>query len=359
MNRIDRYISLLFWGYFVGGLLVFVTIFTAVDAMSTMVNYKGVENSALAQYYLFYAPEIMHKMLPVACLLATILTLSNLNKSNELIALFASGMSLFRISAPVLVSVVLISGAGYWVSDQALPRLAVKRNFVFYNDIKKKPGMFSTVKTDKIWYRSKNAIFNIQTLSPQGDVAQGLTLYFFDEAWNLIQMLTADSVDLNGTQWVLRNGSVTIFSNETSFPLTSSFKNKTVVMTEDARDLQSTGQTSDMLTQKDLKKFIQKNKEAGLDTLRYEVDYHSKVGFAVTALVLSLLGIPFSVSRARSGSAMLNIGICLGLVFVYYVLNSSALTLAQHGAFPPLIGGWAANISMAGFALYLLRRTNY
>jgi lipopolysaccharide export system permease protein len=219
--------------------------------------------------------------------------------------------------------------------------------------------MFSTVKTDKIWYRSKNAIFNIQTLSPQGERAQGLTLYFFDDAWNLIQMLTAESVDMKGRSWLLKKGTLTLFSEESSFPITSDFKEKPLVMGEDAEDLQSSGQTSDMLSQKELKRFIEKNSEAGLDTLAYQVDYHAKIGFAFTGIVLALLGIPFSVTRTRSGSAMLNIGLCLGLVFVYYVLNSSAITLAQHGTLPPVLGGWFANLSIAGFAFWLLKKTNY
>ncbi|MFP5519858.1 MAG: LPS export ABC transporter permease LptG [Bdellovibrionia bacterium] len=359
MSRIDRYISLLFWGYFAGAILVFVTIFAAVDAMSMLVNYKDVSTTALAEYYLYYTPEVLHKMLPVACLLATILTLSNLNKSNELISLFASGMSLFRVAAPILVWVGIICGVGYWAADQALPRLAVQKNYIFYHEIKKRPSAFSTIKTNKIWYRSKNAIFNIKTLSPQGDVAQGLSLYFFDEDWNLLQMLSADKVRLAGKNWQLSDGTVTIFTADSSFPLTSKFKNKTIVMGEEAQDLQNSGQTSEMLSQEELKKFIEKNSEAGLDTLAYQVDYHAKIGFAFTGLVLALLGIPFSVSRARSGSAMLNLGICLGLVFAYYVLNSSAITLAQHGAMPPWLGGWAANGVMAAMAYSFLKRTNY
>ena len=89
MNRIDRYISGLFWSFFLGGLVVFVTIFIAVDAMSTMVNYNKVAGSALLAYYGYSAPEIIYKMVPVACLLATIFTLSSMNKANELVALSA------------------------------------------------------------------------------------------------------------------------------------------------------------------------------------------------------------------------------------------------------------------------------
>lgn len=357
MNRIDRYTIKLFLGYFLGGLLVFVTIFTAVDAMSTLVSYKDVAISAVFEYYSFMAPEIVLKMLPIACLLGVILTLSTMNKANELVALFAAGMSLLRICVPMLLGVVLIAFLGFLMGDRVMPTMTKKKNFVFYNEIKKKPNMYSVVKTDRIWYRSKNAIFNIRTLSPDGTKAEGLTLYFFSEDWDLLQMLTAKYVNMTSQNWQLQDGSVTVFAQDSSFPLTSDYKTKSIVMAEDSKDLQSSGQTSDTLSQVELKRFIDKHKAAGLDTLAYEVDYQSKYSFAFAGLVMCLLGIPFSVGRARSGGTMLNVGISIGLVFVYYIFYSSGITLGQHGSLPPFVAAWAPNGIMIALAVYFLHRS--
>jgi lipopolysaccharide export system permease protein len=356
MNRIDRYISGLFWTYFIGGSLVFLTIFLAVDAMSTMVSYKGIELGVLLRYYLYYIPEIYSKLLPVACLLATVLSISAMNKANEMVALFAAGMSLFRITLPLLLWVSLISGIGFFALDRLGPAMARQKNFIFYNEIKKTPGLFSTVKTNKIWYRSKNAIFNIKTLSVKGDTAQSLTLYFFSPEWDLMQMITADKVELKGPTWNLIDGSVTLFTSTSSFPLTSQFKTKQIAMGEDAQDLQSSGQTSDMLSQSELSRFIDRNREAGLDTIRYQVDYHGKFSFAMAGLVMCLLGIPFSVGKARSGGSMMNAGIVILLVFVYWVLYSSSLTLGTHGHLNPVVAAWAPNFLMIGLAYFFMLR---
>ena len=356
MNRIDRYTTWLFWGYFLGAMAVFLTLFSAVDAMSTLTEYKGVAASALVKYYLFYFPEIIRQLLPVACLLGTILTLSSLNKANELVALFAAGMSLFRVALPMLIWVTLISAVGYVSSDRIIPKAIKEKNYILYYDLKKEPHRFSTIKTDKIWYRSKNSLFNIQTLNAQGNKAQGLTMYFFNEDWDLVQMITAREVSIQGAQWALEKGTVTVFTKESSFPLTSHFQTKNIVMAEDSKDLQSAGQTADMMSQKELKHFIEKNRQAGLDTLAYEVDYQSKFGFAFAGIVMCLLGIPFSVGRARSGGTMLNVGICLALVFAYYVFYSSGITLGQHGTIPPVVAAWAPNIIMATLGLVLLKR---
>ncbi len=356
MNRIDFYTSKLFWGYFIGALLVFVTIFSAVDAMSMMVNYKGVDTSALLRYYAYAFPDGIEKMLPVACLMGTVLTLSSLNKANELVALHASGMSLLRISAPLLISVIFVSSVFYFIGDRIGPSMTRHKNYIFYHEIKKMPGMYSVVKTDRIWYRSKNSIFNIKTLNPEASKAQGLTLYLFSDAWDLLQMMTAQEVEIKGKQWSLSNGSVTLFAADSSFPLTSAFKQKSITMTEDSKDLTSTGQTSDMLSQNELSEFISKNKEAGSDTTHYEVDYHAKYAFSFAGIVMCLLGIPFSVSRSRTGGTFLNIGICMALVFVYWVLYSSSLTLGGHGYLPAVLAAWLPGVLMGGLGLYLLKR---
>jgi lipopolysaccharide export LptBFGC system permease protein LptF len=105
-----------------------------------------------------------------------------------------------------------------------------------------------------------------------------------------------------------------------------------------------------------VERFIQKNTAAGLDTVVYQVDYHSKISFAFAGIVMCLLGLPFSVGRARSGGTMVNVGICLGLIFVYYVFYSSGLTMGQQGAVSPVLAAWIPNIVMSIFALFLLKK---
>ncbi|MBN8537343.1 MAG: LPS export ABC transporter permease LptG [Deltaproteobacteria bacterium] len=366
MLRIDRYISKFFVGYFLGGILVFLTVFLAIDILSTFVSYQHVAPRFLLEYYLLYIPDIIQKLIPVSCLLATILTLSTLNKTNELIALFASGYSLFRISFPIVFIVLLLSLFSFYLSDRVIPSLTRQKNYIFYHEIKKNPSQFSIIKTNRIWYRSKNEIFNIKTLSLDGSKAHGLTLYTFDDNWDLQRMITAEEVDLKNKsikdasghyQWALKKGTVTVFYQDSSFPLSTDFQEKIIVMNEEAQDLQSSGQTSEMLSQKELSKFIDKNKEAGLDTIRYEVDYHAKLAFAFAGLVMTILGIPFSVTKERSGGVMMNVGICIGLVFLYWIFYNSSITLGTHGHLKPIFAGWIPNFVMLGFGVLLISKS--
>ena len=356
-NIIDRYIAKTFLGFFIGGLLVVVTLFLAFDFMSNFSRFaEGASTGQLIEYYLYYSPSIVYQMIPVACLLSTVLTLASLSRSGELTALFSLGMSLARVSAPILAIVGLASGLAFFVGDRVLPWLAQKKNYVFYVEIRKQPELFSTVKTNKIWYRSQNVLFNIKSLQAEKKTAQGVTLYYFDPEWNLVQMLTAKDVSLNSDKWTLFNGTVTVFPEEKASPLTQTFAEKTIQMNEQADDLQARSDSSEVMSLSELRQFVRKNQEAGLDTLHYEVQYHAKFGFAFAAFVMSCLGVPFCVGSTRSGGLFASLGVCLGLAFVYWAIYSSALTLAEHGNMKPVLAAWLPNSAFMGLALLLLAR---
>lgn len=359
MWLIDRYILKLFSGYLVGGIVVFVTLFLVGDILPFALRYSDASTTSLIRFYGYRLPEIINQLMPVVCLMAMLFTFSNLNKSNELVALFSSGVSLGRLAAPPLLLVLLIAGGMIFMSDQVLPRFAQKKNYVEYVEIRKKPGLYSTVKTNRIWYRSdNNMLFNIKTLDPQAARAQGLTMYYFDNDWNLVQLVTAKEVVMEGHAWDLKNGFVTLFAAESSFPLTKAFESKTISMNEDLTDLQ-TSNTSDVMSLRELSRFIDRNKEAGLNTTQYEVDFHRRFGFAFAAVVMALIGVPFSVSRSRSGGSMANLGICMGLAVAYWGLYNSFVILGQHGSLPPVLAAWTANLLMGGVSYVLLRRLPY
>ena len=133
LNRIDRYISSLFLGYFFGALLIFVVLFLGVDAMGTMSSYQNVAGHSLIAYTLYSLPEVVYRMTPVSCLAATLFAISNLNKTNELVALFSLGTSLLRVVMPILMWICLITVLSFYLSDQVLPNFTRQKNYIFYH----------------------------------------------------------------------------------------------------------------------------------------------------------------------------------------------------------------------------------
>jgi lipopolysaccharide export system permease protein len=294
--------------------------------------------------------------MPVGAMIGTLFTLSTLNKNNELVALFSLGHSLARISVPILVLVGLLCGFTLWMGDRLVPVFSQKKSYTWYVEMRKRPGMYSTIKQNKIWYRSDNTIFNIQSLNAEQGTAQGITLYYFDEAWNLVQLIRAKTVTMKDQIWNLEDGVVTLFASEASFPLTKPFGSKTLKMSEDLADIRAAAPNSDALSLGELRRFIKRNKEAGLESLKLEVDYHSKIAFAFAGLVLSLIGIPFTVQRARSGGNMMSLGFAISFAFIYWLGFSFSLSLGKHGVLPPFLAAWTPNVLMGAVATYLLMK---
>ncbi len=342
---VDRYISKAFLTYFFSGLTVFLTLFLVIDFMSSVMRFD-VTLSTLARYYGAYTFQIMYQFLPIAALVGVVFTLSSLNSSRELTALFSLGMSLKRILAPMFFWLLIFVGFTFYLGDQIIPVTKQKRDFIYFNDMKKNPALFSTVKTDKIWYRSENIIFNIKLLEPEIKKAHGLTFYYFSPDWKLQQMISAKEAKLDNKGWELVQGTITLFVNELTTPIVSNFTSKVIPMIQDLGDLQTASSASDFLTFKELGRYIQKNKDAGLNMTSFEVDYHNKLSFPFSIFVLGLLGVPFVITHQRSGGMAKNIGLILLMTFSFWIVHSSSMSLGRHGQIPAVLATWGPNILM-------------
>jgi lipopolysaccharide export system permease protein len=355
LDIIDKYIAKLFLSYFFGSILVLFTLFVTIDAMSTFV---GIQTPIIniVKFYLYSTPALIYQLLPAASLIATLFTLGGLNKNNELVALFSIGNSLARVSAPILIIVSAVTVVSFWMSDRILPITNKKKNYTWIVEIKKHPGRYAAVKNSKIWYRQDNMLFNIKTFDNESKVAQGLSFYYFDDKWDLVQMIVAKKATLLSKEWKLESGTVTLFTGDSSFPMNQNFDEKSIIIDDEIGDIQESSRFSEVVSIKELKQYIKKNKEAGLNTLRYEVDLHSKYGFALAAFVMAFIGIPFSTFNNRAGGRMLSVGMCIGLAFGYWSLLSIGMTMGRHGYVAPIIGAWVPNIFMLGLSTFFLLR---
>lgn len=355
LSIVDRYLIKLWLIFFAASILIFVTLFVAVDAMTTVIRFEA-ETISYFRFYAYSIPSMAYQMLPVASLVAVVFVLSQLQKNNELVALYSLGMSLARVSRPLLLSVIGASVLGFLLADQLLPYFNQQKNYVLHVEIQKRPQRFVTVRVDKIWYRSQNRLYYLRTVNAEQAFGQDLLLFDFSPQWDLLQTINAETVEFQKDQWLLKDGSITVFVGEDSFPITQSFQKKTISVEQSVEDFQETGKASDILSQQQLARFIKRNKVAGLDTVRYEVDYHAKYSYAFASFVMALIGIPFSVGRQRSGGMLINIGLCMGLTVVYQALYNASLTLGRFDQIPAALAAWGPNLATAAFAWFLLIR---
>ena len=109
---------------------------------------KGLEFNVIAEFLLYTSASLVPLALPLAVLLASLMTFGNLAENLELLASKSSGISLIRIMAPVMVISALIAVGAFFFSNHVLPYSNLKMRSLLYDiqqqrpELTIKPGVF-------------------------------------------------------------------------------------------------------------------------------------------------------------------------------------------------------------------------
>ena len=121
------------------------TLFLIIDFISSLMRFD-VGFPTLIRYYGVYSFQICYQFIPVASMVGVVFTLSEMNRNKELSALYSLGISLFRILAPIFFWILVLFYFSFLLGDRFIPLTKQKRDYIYYTEMKKKPGLFSTVK---------------------------------------------------------------------------------------------------------------------------------------------------------------------------------------------------------------------
>lgn len=355
MKTLDRYLAGIFSKNLVVGILAMTCLFL-FQSMFTDLYERSYPLHQILYFHWLNVPRTIVEMAPASTLMATVLTLSSLSRTQELVACYSIGFGLKRIMMLIATIVVIESCLILITEDRILPPLFRLRTNYRYQVMLKQPDFFLDIKRDKIWYRSKNMIYNLQRFDSKAKTIYGMSIYFFDEQFALLQAINAERAEFTPTGWKLFNGSVTIFTNEDPFPLAKDFKEKEVLISETPKDFQEIEKEVEGLRIKDLNRYIQKLKQSGADTKSYEVKLHSRISLCFVPFVMCLLAVPFSVGQRRAGGVAKDLGVCLLVTFSYWLFYSSGLSLGSKGALPPWLAAWLPSLIFVAVGAALITR---
>jgi lipopolysaccharide export system permease protein len=280
--------------------------------------------------------------MPYGILLATLLTLGNLSRHSELTAMKAGGVSLYRITLPLLIVALIFSFVSFLGNEYLVPYTNVKAKYLLDVRVKKEePTGF--LKNYKIWYWSENQIFNIQVLDSQLMVLKGLTLYQVDSDFRCTRRVDAREARCIDGKWRFYKGAVRSFGEDGSIQ-TVSFRELEFPLKESWESFQKIEQRSDDLSYTGLATYIRRIREAGYDSTRYLVDLYSKLSYPFLNLVMVLIGIPFGLKAPRSGGVALNVGISVLVAFIYGMFFYIFLSFGKSGILPPFVAAWTPTV---------------
>ncbi len=309
--------------------------------------------SLIFLYLLFKIPEIVFQWtLPYGILLSILLTLGTLSRHNELTAMKAGGVSLYRIILPLFLIALLMSFCSFLGNEYLVPLANQKTHYLLSVQVRKQePASF--FKNYKIWYRSDQRIFNIQLLDSKEKVLKGVTLYQFDDQFRCIERVDAREAKWVNGRWKFLNGAIREFGEDGTIRLVP-FTEKEYSLSEDWDSLQKIERQSKEMSYTDLQNYIQKIKLSGYDPTRYLVDLHAKLSYPFLNLVMVLIGIPFALRTGRSGGIALNIGMSVMIGFAYGITFYAFISFGKSGILPPLLSAWIPTLLFGSGGLFAL-----
>lgn len=346
---IDKYVAKSFLYYFFIGLIAIVGLFLIVDYMGSFARHETTLKLTL-EYYKYYIPLVIYQMLPVAVLFSTLFTLSSLTRFNEVTAMLTMGLSYIKALRFVFVFAFILSILSFYFSDSIIPGFTDKKNYTYHVKVRNKPWLYSSVRKSRIWFKSDNFFLNIQKLTPESGLLEGVMLYEFDKSWKLSRLINSKSAKVEKeNQWVFEDG-VEVVMSSNQFSTMSPFLSLDFTGPHDFSDLKSAQKPAEVMKYSQIREFIKKSKESGVDPLSYEVDLHAKIALAFASLIMVFLGFPFGLRRRRSSSGLSGIVLCLGLVFIYFVSINIFSQLGKYAYLPVLLAAWGPNLLACLFA---------
>lgn len=305
---------------------------------------RGKDGDQVLLEWALKMPDLMGKILPLTCMLATLFALNRLKSHNELIASLAAGYSYLRITS-------LIGGCALlmvFIQFGNLGFLEPYANKVKRQEIKKSQlseGKYltrSAVEGGLFWLKSRDYYATFLTFDKKSKSLIDPRIYYFDKDAKASRILIAKrAVHIDKNQWQLEDGQEISDLGGSRFPNQASFKSRVLEINETPTDFGEFEADLTTLGWPDLWSFISKISHTGINTSEYRVLLHQKVALSVLCFVFAMvpLGGLFKPNR-RSDSFGKNVAFALVLTVVFWLLFSAALSFGQNGKIPPWLAAY-------------------
>ena len=159
---------------------------------------KGVEIGVLAEFFIYAVASVVPLALPLAILLASLMTFGNLGEKTELTAMKAAGISLFRIMRPLTISLMFICGGAFLFSNYVLPVSQVKLWALIFSLRQKSPELeipqgefYDGIDGYNIYVRHKD---------PKKGMLYDMMIYDYSEGFQNATVMVADSGQIYFTE---------------------------------------------------------------------------------------------------------------------------------------------------------------
>ena len=344
---------------FILGLLIFTFILLTnriLKLMDLVVN-KGVGLDEVIKLIMYLLPSFFMLTIPMSVLLAILITLGRLSADGELIAMKASGISLYQILPPFIALCV----TGFLLTNMLSLLLLPQGNRAFRNQLFSLSKRHSEANLQERIFNDdfEGLIIYINEIPGQGKHMQGIVISDKRESEVPSLIIGEEGMiisDQNEMKVTLRlfNGSIHRAANDSLAYQKAIFK--TYDMNLQLSNEESENDTEVKYSEQSiaalLKLLTDRSKEKK-SLIKIQTEIHKRFAFPFACVVLGLVGIPFGAYR-RKGNRSYGFVLCIIILFLYYVFLNFGETMAKRGILYPALGIWLPNVVLGIMGCYLL-----
>ena len=355
---LTRYTLAFFYRFFFLALGSFTGLYLLIEFFEKVDNFAR-KHAVLSQYLIYFLgkiPVIVTQVVPLAVLMGVFMTIGTLSHNNELTAMRTGGMSLTRITLPLLTMGLIISLTVLAANEWLVPITTKEANRVYRFEIEKEQRL--TITRDKVWLKDGNALVNISLIIPAQNLLQGISIQELYENGRPATRIDAARATYNDG-WQGEDVTTTRFS-ATSGEVVDVVKSATATLplNKNPQDFRVISERNDEMTISALAYMAQRVKKEGYDPTRYHVDLHGRLATPFASLIMAFLGIPFALQRGRGSSLAIGIAVSISIGISYHLFQGMMLALGYSGTIPTLLAAWSPNalFGFLGLTLLVTRR---
>ena len=362
---LDDYVLREFLTTFVLVLVSFVMlflIFTLFELLGDIIR-NQTPMVTVGEYLINLTPSMVYLITPLGVLVAVLVTFGVLTKTNELTAMKATGISLYRVIVPILVIAAVLAVALFLFDQSYLPS-ANRQQEALRSIIKGKPAQ-TFLRPGQQWIfglqqpGKPGRIFYYQFFDSDHDRFANIWVFEFDpENFHLSRSIFASSAhwepQLN--EWIFEQGWDRRFIGDTVSSY-SPFKVASFSeITEKPHYFKTEVLQSQEMSFGELRRYIAGLRQSGFDTKRLSVQLNEKLAFPMITLVMAILAVPFALSMGKRGS-LTGIAAAIGLAVAYWAIELTFEAFGNVNLLPALLAAWSPDLLFALLGGYLLLRT--
>ena len=338
------------------GLPLLLVIIDLTDHLQTYLS-RDIPRADIAMSYVYWMPQSMFMALPAAVLFATVFSIGNFTRHSEITAAKASGISFYRMTAPILLGALLAACLDVTIAE--IVPITDARRTVLLRESAEQSG---TQRSNFAYAAEYGRVYKAQSL----DVVQGTLLSPQIERkgtgpdYPTVLISAAQGRYIHGPAgkpgwWVLESGEMHVVrDSQPAQDFTfSSLRDRR--MTERPEELMAKPHSPQEMRFMELSRFIRSLERSGGDANLLRVERALKIAIPVTCLVIALFGAPLATSTQRGGTAY-GIGVSLATTITFLMLIQLTKAVGGKGLLAPDVAAWIPNVLFAVMGLFLLAR---